>query len=139
MITLLKIKKTKKTTCRQFHCMIEKPHCSVTNYLPKFISKNQSDWNKFPHLFLPAYHISQQEATGYSLSLQLNDRPSYDAEEILLPKFTRTKLQLTSDRRKLRFGKDGKDLNWLRKMKRPNSKKYNFHQGPSLNLSTWND
>jgi len=62
---LLGIKKTKTTALHpQSDGQVERQHQTIINYLAKFISENQKDWDKWIPLFLLAYRSSKHESTG---------------------------------------------------------------------------
>jgi len=62
---LLGIKKTKTTALHpQSDGQVERQHQTIINYLAKFISENQKDWDKWIPMFLLAYRSSKHESTG---------------------------------------------------------------------------
>ncbi|XP_011858923.1 PREDICTED: uncharacterized protein LOC105556439 [Vollenhovia emeryi] len=45
---------------------VERQHQTITNFLAKYISSNQKDWDRWIPIFLMAYRTSKHEATGYT-------------------------------------------------------------------------
>jgi len=62
---LLGIKKTRTTALHpQSDGQVERQHQTIINYLAKFISENQKDWDQWIFIFLLAYRSSKHESTG---------------------------------------------------------------------------
>lgn len=62
---LLGIKKTRITPFHpQSDGQVERQHQTISNYLSKFISENQRDWDRWIPMFLLAYRSSKHESTG---------------------------------------------------------------------------
>ena len=67
MTLLLGIRKSRTTPLHpQSDGQVERQHRSILNYLAKFISENQKDWDRWISLYLLAYRSSKQEAIGMS-------------------------------------------------------------------------
>jgi len=65
VMSLLGIKKTRTTPLHpQSDGQVERQHQTILNYLAKFISENQRDWDRWVPMFLLAYRSSRHEATG---------------------------------------------------------------------------
>ena len=63
----LGIRKTRTTALHpQSDGQVERQHQTILNYLSKFVSENQKDWDDYVPLYLLAYRSSKHEATGYS-------------------------------------------------------------------------
>jgi len=61
---LLGIKKTRTTALHpQSDGQVERHHQTILNYLAKFISKDQKDWDNWVPMYLLAYRSSKHEAT----------------------------------------------------------------------------
>ncbi|EFN65849.1 Transposon Ty3-I Gag-Pol polyprotein, partial [Camponotus floridanus] len=45
---------------------VERQHLTIINYLSKFISENQRDWDSWIPMFLLAYRSSKHETTGFT-------------------------------------------------------------------------
>jgi len=64
---LLGIKKTRTTSFHpQSNGLVERQHQTLTNYLAKFVSENQRDWNRWIGMSLLAYRSARQETTRIS-------------------------------------------------------------------------
>ena len=96
IVFLLGIKKTRTTPLHpQSDGQVERQYLTILNYLAKFISENQKDWDRWISLFLLSYRSSKHEVTGFSpaeiylgrdllLPLDLlRGRPPREEEEIL--------------------------------------------------------
>ena len=67
MSLLLGMKKTRTTPLHpQSDGQVERQHRTILDYLAKFISENQKDWDRWISLYLLAFRSSKQEATGAS-------------------------------------------------------------------------
>lgn len=67
MTELLGIKKTRTTPLHpQSDGQVERHHQTILNYLTKYISENQKDWDRWISLYLLAYRSSKHETTGVS-------------------------------------------------------------------------
>ena len=67
MTRLLGIKKTRMTALHpQSDGQVERHHQTILNYLAKFVSDDQKDWDNWIHMYLLAYRSSKHEATGAS-------------------------------------------------------------------------
>ena len=67
MALLLGMKKTRTTPLHpQSDGQVERQHRTILDYLAKFISENQKDWDRWISLYLLAFRSSKQEATGAS-------------------------------------------------------------------------
>lgn len=65
LMELLGIKKTRTTALHpQSDGQVERQHQTITNYLAKFISENQKDWDRWIPMFLLSYRSSKHETTG---------------------------------------------------------------------------
>ena len=65
LMELLGIRKTRTTALHpQSDGQVERQHQTITNYLAKYISSNQKDWDRWIPMFLLAYRTSKHEATG---------------------------------------------------------------------------
>jgi len=66
---LLGIKKTRTTPLHpQSNGQVERQHQTLLNYLAKFVSENQRDWDRWVPLGLLAYRSSKHETTGFTPS-----------------------------------------------------------------------
>jgi len=66
---MLGIKKTRITPFHpQFNGQVERHHRTLLDYLAKFISENQKDWDRWVSLGLLAYRSSKHEATDFTPS-----------------------------------------------------------------------
>jgi len=64
---LLGIKKTRTTPLHpQSNGIVERQHQTVMNYLAKFVSRNQRDWDRWIGLYLLAYRSARHETTKIS-------------------------------------------------------------------------
>jgi len=64
---LLGIRKTRTTPLHpQSDGQVERHHQTILNYLAKFISEDQKDWDNWVPIYLLAYRSSKHEATGAS-------------------------------------------------------------------------
>jgi len=62
---LLGIKKTRTTALHpQSDGQVERQHQTIINYLAKFISENQKNWDQWISMFLLAYRSSKHEFTN---------------------------------------------------------------------------
>jgi len=62
---LLGMKKTRTTALHpQSDGQVERQHQTIINYLTKFISENQKNWDQWIFMFLLAYRSSKHESTG---------------------------------------------------------------------------
>jgi len=62
---LLGIKKTRTTALHpQSDGQVERQHQTISNYLAKYISENQKNWDRWVPMFLLAYRTSKHETTG---------------------------------------------------------------------------
>ncbi|XP_011859058.1 PREDICTED: uncharacterized protein LOC105556574 [Vollenhovia emeryi] len=69
IMTLLGIKKTRTTPLHpQSDGQVERQHRAILDFLAKFISDNQKDWDRWIPMFLLAYRSSKHETTGVSPS-----------------------------------------------------------------------
>lgn len=130
VMRLLGIKKTRTTALHpQSDGQVERHHQTIINYLSKFISEKQKDWDEWINMYLLAYRSSKHEATGVSpaelyfardlrvpLDL-LRGRPPDQKEEISvgsyilklrkkleeIHNFSRQRLNLQSLRAKIRY------------------------------------
>jgi len=67
MTQLLGIRKTRITALHlQSNGQVERQHHTILNYLAKFISESQKDWDKWIPLYLLAYRSFKHEVTGVS-------------------------------------------------------------------------
>ena len=67
MLHLLGIRKTRTTALHpQSDGQVERHHQTILNYLAKFVSEDQKDWDNWIPMFLLAYRSSKHEATGAS-------------------------------------------------------------------------
>lgn len=65
LVLLLGIKKTRTTALHpQSDRQVERQHRTITNYLAKFISENQKDWDRWIPMYLMAYRSSKHETTS---------------------------------------------------------------------------
>ena len=65
LMQLLGIKKTRTTALHpQSDGQVERQHQTIVNYLAKYISENQKDWDEWVPMFLLAYRSSKHETTG---------------------------------------------------------------------------
>jgi len=66
---MLGIRKTRTTPFHpQSNGQVERQHRTLLDYLAKFISENQKDWDRWVSLGLLAYRSSKHEATGFTPS-----------------------------------------------------------------------
>lgn len=78
--SLLGIHKTRTTPLHpQSDGQVERQHRTILNYLSKFVSDNQKDWDTWVPLFLLAYRSSKHETTGFSPA------ESYTGQDLRLP------------------------------------------------------
>ncbi|XP_071579863.1 uncharacterized protein [Temnothorax nylanderi] len=64
-MNLLGIRKTRTTALHpQSDGQVERQHQTIINYLAKYISENQKDWDRWVSMFLLAYRSSKHETTG---------------------------------------------------------------------------
>ena len=64
---LLGIHKTRTTPLHpESDGQVERQHRTILDYLTKFISENQKDWDRWISLFLLAYRSSKHVSTGYT-------------------------------------------------------------------------
>ncbi|XP_011859544.1 PREDICTED: uncharacterized protein LOC105557028 [Vollenhovia emeryi] len=69
IMTLLGIKKTRTTPLHpQTDGQVERQHRTILDFLAKFISDNQKDWDRWIPMYLLAYRSSKHETTGVSPS-----------------------------------------------------------------------
>ena len=67
LMEILGIRKTRTTALHpQSDGQVERQHQTITNYLAKYISSNQKDWDRWVPMFLLSYRTSKHEATGLS-------------------------------------------------------------------------
>ncbi|KMQ86232.1 integrase core domain protein [Lasius niger] len=67
MTRLLGIKKTRTTALHpQSDGQVERHHQTILNYLTKFVSDDQKDWDDWISMYLLAYRSSKHEVTGAS-------------------------------------------------------------------------
>lgn len=79
-MNLLGIRKTRTTPLHpQSDGQVERQHQTIINFLAKYISENQKDWDKWIPMFLLAYRSSKHEATG------LTPAELYYARDLRLP------------------------------------------------------
>lgn len=65
LMVLLGIRKTRTTALHpQSDGQVERQHRTIVNFLAKFISENQRDWDRWIPMFLLAYRSSTHESTG---------------------------------------------------------------------------
>lgn len=65
VMNLLGIRKTRSTPLHpQSDGQVERQHRTISDYLSKFISENQKNWDRWIPMFLLAYRSSKHEATG---------------------------------------------------------------------------
>lgn len=75
VMSLLDIKKTRTTSLHpQSNGLVERLNRTILQYLSKFISKNQKDWDKWIPLFLLAYRSSKHETTEFSPAMLMLGR-----------------------------------------------------------------
>ncbi|XP_071650022.1 uncharacterized protein [Temnothorax longispinosus] len=80
LMDLLGIRKTRTTALHpQSDGQVERQHQTITNYLAKYISGNQRDWDQWILMFLLAYRSSKHETTG------LTPAELYFARNLRLP------------------------------------------------------
>jgi len=80
LMQLLGIRKTKTTALHpQSDGQIERQHQTIINYLAKYISKNQKDWDEWIPMFLLAYRSSKHATT------EVTPAELYFARELRLP------------------------------------------------------
>lgn len=66
---LLRIKKTRTTPLHpQSNGQVERQHRTLLNFLAKFVSENQKDWDRWIFLGLLAYRSTKHEVTGFTPS-----------------------------------------------------------------------
>jgi len=65
---MLGIKKTRTPFHPQSNGQVECQHQTLLDYLAKFISENQKDWDRWVSLGLLAYRSSKHEAIGFTPS-----------------------------------------------------------------------
>lgn len=81
LIELLAIKKTRTTALHpQSDGQVERQHQTITNYLAKYISENQRDWDKWVPMYLLAYRSSKHEIT-----IRVTPAELYFARDLRLP------------------------------------------------------
>jgi len=69
LMKLLGIKKTRTTPLHpQSDGQVERQHRTIVNYLAKFVSENQRDWDRWIPMYLLAYRSSKHEVTGLTPS-----------------------------------------------------------------------
>jgi len=61
---LLGIKKTRTTSLHPQSDQVERQHRKILNYLSKYISENEKDWNEWIFMCLLACRTFKHEATG---------------------------------------------------------------------------
>lgn len=67
IMRLLGIKKTRTIPLHpQSDGQVERQHRTIVNYLSKFISENQKDWDQWVPMYLFAYRSSKHESTKIS-------------------------------------------------------------------------
>lgn len=67
LLNLLGIRKTRTTPLHpQSDGQAERQHQTIINFLAKFVSENQKDWDRWVAMFLLAYRSSKHETTGVS-------------------------------------------------------------------------
>jgi len=67
LIQLLGIKKTRTTSFHsQSNGQVERQHRMLLDYLAKFISENQKNWDRWISLGLLAYRSSKHETIGFT-------------------------------------------------------------------------
>ncbi|KMQ86926.1 integrase core domain protein [Lasius niger] len=65
LMRLLGIRKTRTTALHpQSDGQVERQHQTIVNYLAKYISQNQKNWDQWVSMFLLAYRSSKHESTG---------------------------------------------------------------------------
>ncbi|KMQ92146.1 integrase core domain protein [Lasius niger] len=65
LMNLFGIRKTRTTALHpQSDGQVERQHQTIINYLAKYISKNQKDWDRWVLMFLLAYRFSKHEITS---------------------------------------------------------------------------
>lgn len=65
VMALLGIRKTRTTALHpQSDGQVERQHRTIVNFLAKFVSGNQKDWDRWIPMFLLAYRTSKHETTG---------------------------------------------------------------------------
>lgn len=65
VMDLLGIKKTRFTLLHpQSDSQVERQHQTISNYLAKFVSENQRNWDRRVPIFWLAYRSSKHETTG---------------------------------------------------------------------------
>ena len=80
LMQLLGIRKTRTTALHpQSDGQVERQHQTIVNYLAKYISENQKDWDEWVPMFLLAYRSSKHETTG------VTPAELYFARELRLP------------------------------------------------------
>jgi len=69
LMKLLGIKKTRTTPLHpQSDGQVERQHRTIVNYMAKFVSENQRDWDRWIPMYLLAYRSSKHEVTGLTPS-----------------------------------------------------------------------
>ncbi|KMQ86314.1 integrase core domain protein [Lasius niger] len=80
LMDLLGIRKTRTTALHpQSDGQIERQHQTIINYLAKYISENQKDWDRWVPMFLLAYRSAKHEITG------MTPAELYFARDLRLP------------------------------------------------------
>ncbi|KMQ82085.1 integrase core domain protein, partial [Lasius niger] len=80
LMRLLGIRKTRTTALHpQSDGQVERQHQTIINYLAKYVSENQKDWDRWIPMFLLAYRSSKHETTG------VTPAELYFARELRLP------------------------------------------------------
>lgn len=80
MAFLLGIKKTRTTPLHpQSDGQVERQHRTILDYLAKYISENQRDWDKWVPLYLLAFRSSRHETT------QMTPAEMYLGQDLRLP------------------------------------------------------
>lgn len=80
LMHLLGIKKTRTTPFHpQSDEQVERQHRTISNYLAKFIAKDQRDWDRWIPMYLLAYRTSKHETSGITPS------ESYFGRDLRLP------------------------------------------------------
>ncbi|KMQ86489.1 krab-a domain-containing protein [Lasius niger] len=80
LMELLGIRKTRTTPLHpQSDGQVERQHQTIINYLAKYISQNQKDWDRWIPMFLLAYRSSKHETTG------MTPAELYFARDLRLP------------------------------------------------------
>lgn len=80
LMEILGIRKTRTTPLHpQSDGQVERQHQTILNYLAKYISQNQKDWDRWIPMFLLAYRSSKHETTG------MTPAELYFARDLRLP------------------------------------------------------